>query len=290
MRSSEQSRFNRARPFYTKAVLASLLLLIPHSSFLTASDKKQKAELFEPGAHYYKAKGSGVSVEWVVKQKTVPEGTDFTATLVITGATNPSEIEKPDLKNLPAFADRFVIINVPDSAPAPDAKEVHFTYKLRPRNRKVDKVPALEFYYYNPAAVPEKRFPKTVARSVALTVTDPPPVAPLPPVPLEAPEFLFTNETGPDVPGSPPIVRCVKGWTAIMLFGPLAALGWYLVWRRIYPDAARLARMRRSRVARRALDAIRKAARTPDPPATIGNAVLGYLRMRFPLPESAATP
>ncbi|MCI0705385.1 MAG: hypothetical protein L0241_30360, partial [Planctomycetia bacterium] len=208
----------------------------------------------------------------------------------ITGATNPTGIEKPDLKQLPAFAERFTITDVRDTPPLPDAKEVRFTYKLRPRNRSVNRVPRLEFYYLNRAAAQDKQYPKTAAKSVAITVTEPPVVIPPPPVPLEAPEFLFTNETGPDVLGSSPHVPGMKGWAVMILVGPLVALGWYLVWRRIFPDAARLAKLRRSRAARRALETIRKAARTHDPPATIAAAVLGYLRTRFPLPESASTP
>jgi len=51
-----------------------------------------------------------------------------------------------------------------------------------------------------------------------------------------------------------------------------------------------MARLRRSRAARRALDAIRRAARSPDPAATIFSAVMGYLRARFPLAPSVATP
>ena len=87
-----------------------------------------------------------------------------------------------------------------------------------------------------------------------------------------------------------PFVPCRWAWSAAALFGPLAAGAWFLAWRRIYPDAARAARMRRSRAARRATDAIRKSGRAPDPPAAIAAAVLGYLRTRFPLPESAVTP
>jgi hypothetical protein len=58
----------------------------------------------------------------------------------------------------------------------------------------------------------------------------------------------------------------------------------------VYPDAARLARLRRGRAARRATDIIRQAAQTPDPAGTIAAAVLGYLQARFHLPQGAATP
>jgi hypothetical protein len=165
---------------------------------------------------------------------------------------------------------------------------VRFAYKLRPRNRSVEQVPALTFYYFNPAAAPgsKKRFPYTIADSVPITVTDPPPK---PAVPMPEADRLFHVTTGPEVLGSP-FVPCRWAWGAAALFGPLAALGWFLVWRRVYPDARRLAMLRRSRAARRATDAIRKAGRTPDPPATIAGAVLGYLRTRFPIPESAVTP
>jgi hypothetical protein len=102
-------------------------------------------------------------------------------------------------------------------------------------------------------------------------------------------DHLFHVATGPEVLRTP-FVPCQWAWLAVGLFGPLAAGAWFLVWRRIYPDAARMAHIRRSRAARRALDAIRKSGRTLDPPATIAAAVLSYLRTRFPLPESAVTP
>ena len=100
---------------------------------------------------------------------------------------------------------------------------------------------------------------------------------------------LFHVATGPEVLNAP-FVPCRWAWLAAALFGPLSAGVWFLVWRRIFPDASRLAHLRRSRAARRATDAIRRANRTSDPPATIANAVLAYLRTRFPLPESAVTP
>jgi hypothetical protein len=92
------------------------------------------------------------------------------------------------------------------------------------------------------------------------------------------------------VPRESAFEPCGWAWGAAALFGPLAAGAWFLAWRRAYPDAARLAQLRRSRAARRAIDGIRRAARTADPPAAIAAAVLEYLRDRFPLPQSAVTP
>ncbi len=254
--------------------------------FLTANGQPA---FFEPKEDYYKAKGRSVRVKWEVEPTTVQVSRNFSVTMVVTGAQNPTEIVKPDLRKLKAF-DVFKVTDVSDPPRDAQAKEARFAYKLAPRNTSVKEVPELKFHYFNPSAAPgAKQFPSTRAEAVEITVLEPPKVE-RPVVPLDAPEFLFHAATGPDVLGSGPQVPCRWAWLAAGCFGPLAAFGWLLVWRRVYPDAARLARMRRSRAARRANDTIRKASRTPDPPATIANAVLGYLRARFPLPESAATP
>jgi hypothetical protein len=242
---------------------------------------------FEPKEHFYKAKGGAVGVTWEVPRPTVEEGAELVATLVVSRATNPTEVVRPDLKALPAFADAFAVTDVPEPPPKADAKEVRFGYKLKPRNRSVAEVPALEFYYFNPSAAPNKsQFRMTMADAVPIAVTAPPRP---PSSALAEPDRLFEVATGPAVLDAP-FVPCDWAWLAAALLGPLAACAWYLAWRRLFPGAARLAHLRRSRAARRAREAIRRADRTPDPPAAVAAAVLGYLRTRFPLPESAATP
>jgi hypothetical protein len=272
-------------------VLAGLLLVVPPFCLGTAIGK---AEPFEPTEHYYKAKGIGLHVRWDVPQTTVEEGHDLIATLVIGSqkypVLNPTEVVRPDLKKLPEFADRFTITDVKEPSRKVSDKELRFTYKLRPRNRNVDQIPTFKFAFFNPAAAPGPRqFPTTRAESISITVTDPPkPVAPVP-VPMVEADRLFRVATGPEVLTAP-FVPGRWAWVVAGLLGPLVCVAWFFAWRRIYPDAARMAHLRRSRAARRALDAIRKSGRTPDPPATIAAAVLGYMRMRWPLPESAVTP
>lgn len=272
------------RSRFRAAILACLLLLTLHP-FPVASAKQPP--FFEPKEGYYKAKAFySVQVKWDVPTTTVVEGRDLNATLVISGAVNPTEIEKPDLKKVRAF-DLFEVIDVSDPPRTPQDKEVHFNYKLRPRNRTVTQVPWLDFRFFSLGAPPGKdpyRF--TRADSVPITVTEPPPK---PVVPMTEADHLFHITTGPDVLRSS-FTPCKWAWMAATLFGPLVATAWYLVWRRIFPDPARMAMLRRSRAARRATDTIRKANRTPDPPVTISVAVLSYLRTRFPLPESAVTP
>jgi hypothetical protein len=264
-----------------------LLVLCVVCPLLTAHGPLLAQPIFgEPLEDYYKAQGRGIRVKWFVPQTTVVEGHDLNVTLVIIGATNPTTVEKPDLSKIPKFAERFAITPESDEPRTPKDQDVRFNYKFRPRNRNVTQIPALKFYYYNPSAAPGKQFPYTMPDSMDITVTEPPKP---PKVAMWEADHLFHVSSGPEVLHAP-FVPCQWAWLAAGLFGPLAALGWFLVWRRIFPDAARMTQLRRSRAARRATDAIRSANRTPDPPATIANAVLGYLRMRFPLPESAVTP
>jgi hypothetical protein len=242
----------------------------------------------QPTTHFYRAKGGHIRVEWKLNRTTIPEDEELVATLIITGATNPRDIIRPDLWKLDAFVTRFVIAETQDTPPA-NAKEVRFTYHLRPRNRSVDKLPTLPFHYYNPAAAAGKQFPLTTAREVRITVTAPQPRVQAPAIPLGGPEWLLAYTPRP-VSLARPTISPAWLWIAVALAGPLAALAWYGAWRRIYPDATRLARMRRSRAARRANDEIRRANRAVDPPAAIAAAILGYLRARFPLGTAAATP
>ena len=167
---------------------------------------------------------------------------------------------------------------------------MRFTYRLRPRNRSVDKLPTLAFHYYNPAAaVNGKEFPLTTAKEVPISVLAPRPKPEPPALPLSEPEWLLSDTPRP-VALKPPMAIGAWLWLSIALDGPLVALAWYAAWRRIYPNAAHLALMRRTRAARRAADAIQRASHAPDPPAAIAAAVLGYLRARFPLTSAATTP
>jgi hypothetical protein len=242
----------------------------------------------QPTAHFYRAQGTQVRVAWQLDRTAVPEDEEIVATLVISGATNPREIVRPDLRQLDPFESRFIITDNRDPAPAADAKEVRFSYRLRPRNRSVDRFPTLLFHYYNPAMAREKAFPLLTAKvEERITVTAPRPKAQAPVLPLGEPEWLLAYEPRPAAPASGALA---PSWLVLGLLGPVAGGAWYLAWRRIYPDGARLARMRRTRAARRAIAAFRRSPAASDPPAVVAAALLGYLRSRFPMPAGAATP
>jgi hypothetical protein len=211
------------------------------------------------------------------------------ATLAVRGADNPGDVKRPELAKLAAYAERFQVEDAPASAAA-GANEVAFAYKLRPRNRGVDRLPSLDFYYLNPAVKVGNPFQKTRAVGVDLVVTAAAPKARPPAVPLAEPDRLFAVETGPRVLDGEPFAPGPGAWAGLTAVAVLAPVGWYAAWRIAYPDAVRLARRRRSRAARRALAAVRAAGRAADPAGACAAAVLGYLRARYPLPAGADTP
>jgi hypothetical protein len=247
-----------------------------------------------------KVRGRGVTFTWELDRTEVPEDGALTATLVVAGEVlqDPNGIPRPDLGKLPAFKERFrQIENVPGPTVQPDAKRVTFAYRLRPRAVGESGLPAMSFEYYNLASAnpehPQKDPGHQTARFKGLRfhvvpaakITPPPPV-----VRLDAPESAFEAVTGPQVFRREPFAPDAWTWAAAFALAPVLAIAWFAVWRRLYPDAARLARLGRRRAARRAADAIRRAGHTPDPAGAVAAAVLGYLQSRFPLPPGADTP
>lgn len=258
--------------------------------FFSLDAASAQLPLFEPQEGYYKAKGTRVSATWSVDRTEIPEDGTLLATLTVRGVTNPREIVRPDLRKLKEFTEQFRSIeDVGDGGG--DEKEVQFVYRLRPRNRDTNRLPGLDFFFLKPGGG-DKPFENARARGINLSVTAAAPklAAKLPPVAMTEPDTLFAITTGPVVTGSAQFVPGTWAWLALAAFGPLAAWAGVIAWRRIYPDSARQALIRRSRAARRALEAVAVAHKTPDPSAAITNAVLHYVRHRFPLPAGADTP
>jgi hypothetical protein len=208
--------------------------------------------------------------------------------------------DRPDLRKLPAFKNRFVIQDVPardlfGARPGEHAWE--FNYLLKPRSPEVTEIPPLLFAYYKPGVVPvHKGYWTTATPSIPLKVT-PRSRAIVPTAggdPLRAPERFYHITEGVAVLGNDDGLAQPRKWTiTLLLLGPpLLALGWYWVWRRRYPNAARLAQIRRSRAALQALHALH-AVKDAEPAARARQAakvVDAYLRDRFALTGSAPTP
>jgi hypothetical protein len=215
---------------------------------------------------------------------------------VVVKATGP--VRRPprriDLRQVPAFAKDFYFVDPAGGGTRqPDAKTWEFVYELKPRRTDVTEVPGVPFVFYNPAIRPA-----TADKAFQRLYTDPIPLRVRPhevfAVPLHAPEGAFQLATGPGLfarvaPWQPP---GLAGSLLLLLAPPLLCAAWYVAWRRLYPDAARRAHLRRSRAARQALGRLHRAARLPAGPraARAAAVVAGYLHERVDLHAAEPTP
>src|SRR5262249_3838370 len=158
---------------------------------------------------------------------------------IITGAANPEQIERPDLKQLPDFATRFHIDDLPEDAP-PKGERI-FRYRLRPKSERVREIPPLLFHYWNPrlsyfatTATPEQLVLKVTPRAPTIGAG-----------PLEAPDFLLESPNHHDLRKEHwPDESWIAVQSAAILIPPLLFLLWYAYWRSRYPSAAKLAQLR----------------------------------------------
>lgn len=237
--------------------------------------------------------GKGMTVEWSAP-KTVSRDTEFTLTLIVRGAANPHELVRPDLRKFDEFKQRFQLLDKPDhSEPTadPSAQEARFNYRLVPRAVGDVDVPRLVYLYYRPKAAEMDRFQTIGAKSLRIKITEPAPksIATGLATPIEAPEEFFTLTEEEPSAWSPGLFAWLLPVAAI----PFVVLFWLLVWQVYFPDAARLAKLRRNRATRMALDRLKKAPSSADPADPAGAAAFAfrqYLTARFGLPPSAQTP
>ena len=226
----------------------------------------------------------------------------FKVKVKVLGAGSSGQIKRPNLQRLPQFARQFAIKNGADRD-LPDEKAREFAYELRPRNTAVKQIPAVPFVYFNPRirpatqgyqwayapAIPILAKPRTAVAPAEVQTTFPI---------KDLPESVYQYTTGPNVllrqepfpwPGSILL--------SILALGPPALCAvWLALWQRAYPDAARVARQRRSRAARQALAALQTLGKS-EPEGQAQQAkeiVVAYLQERLdfhvlePTPEEVA--
>lgn len=241
--------------------------------------------------HFYGAVADrfAVSAAWSVDSARVPLGGEFVLSLTITNAANPAEIVRPKLGKDPRFTDTFRVVDLSDPPPTADSREVVFRYALTPRRVGQATVPALKFKYVrvNPAGG-VWRF-TAVAYPLAVTVT-PPAKSPGDAVPLDAPDGFFAAETDPRALAVPAVAPGPRAWLVPVALVPAVVAGWVVAWRRIFPDAARLAALRRTRAVRRVLDRLGSANHAADPTGEVAAAVRDYLVERYGVDPVARTP
>jgi hypothetical protein len=160
-----------------------------------------------------------------------------------------------------------------------------FAYELRPRHAYVIKIPALRLVYYDPSF---KAYQTAYAPAVPLTVKPRPQAKPPEElaVPVQGPAGVYELTTGPEV-----LSRQGTGWPLFLVLGlgpPVLCGLWYVLWRRRYPGAARLARQRRSRAAEQAIQGL--AALKGEGASQVAGLVARYLRQRLDLPAAEPTP
>jgi hypothetical protein len=202
---------------------------------------------------------------------------------------------RPTLADFPGFADAFYIEDVgPAEGKQPDRQTWEFAYRLKPKSTAVKAVPGFPFVFFRPGFQPPRFGYMTVyVKEIPITVT-PREAVPVPAKPVAGSEATFALADGDvlrhdsvgQMPG--PVVLVL-----MLLVPPLGCVAWYVVWRRLDPAAARLARRRRSRAAQEALkslDSIDRSRDAEEQARQAAAAVAHYLRQRLELPVVEPTP
>jgi hypothetical protein len=184
--------------------------------------------------------------------------------------------------------------NTPERTP--DAQTWEFDYKVKVLNESLKHIPTFAFIYYKPptSELVPGRFPTTYPEDVPLKVKAKPAAAAPPPPPIKAPEMIFELAETPRVLDGQRIARLPSAAVLIaaLLGPPLFGIGWYLLWRRWNPDAARRARIRQSLAARQALSALNALgpAEADQRAYRVARIAAGYLQQRLGLATAEPTP
>lgn len=227
--------------------------------------------------------GPPVTVAWSLGAPKVSLGGDIELTLTVKNAVNPAELARPNLAERPEWKEMFgAILDLP-GRPAGE-----FRYRLKPRNAGRFVLPTPKYRYYNPRLPDGRRFQVAFAQSPVLVVEPPRSIVePCVRIPLDAPTQFFEElpSTGEGSISPPQIL-----WWSLLAAALLAPPAWVAVWRRWNPDAARLAKIRRAKAVRAALDGLKKAERSSELAEDVAKIALRYLRERWRVPPSAQTP
>ena len=246
-------------------LLGILIALISPNTAYTADDDDDAPDVHripkvgQPASEFYNAAGSGVTLRLEATPTQLTTREWLTLKLTVGNLFNAPDIEKPSLKKLPDFA-TFQIEEGAELDSKIDPRVLDhrvFIYKLRPSSENVKLVPAIAFYYYDPkirvpAERPQLAFPKKYTNAIPIEVnsagTDDQP----PPTPLDVPDFATNLASGDALTVNH--ARSLNWlWQLVLIAPPLVAIGWVLAWRRLYPDSARLAQIRRNKAVRHAL-------------------------------------
>jgi hypothetical protein len=203
--------------------------------------------------------------------------------------------ERPDLHELPEFEESFFIEDRTDQDRADD-NSWEFVYQLKPRTTSVKAIQGFPLIYFQPGTLPaSKGYMTRWAPSIPLVVKPREDTIPTQDngslVPADVPATAYQFVDDPQVLRRDDSSNLPVAWISLLLLIPPAlCLGWYLTWKRLYPDAARLARQRRSKAAQRALNQLQRSFKTPIQAQQVTEIIAHYLRQRLDLPAGEPTP
>jgi hypothetical protein len=265
------------------------LTLLFLASSLAAQEDREEISIppVRPQDDFYDAAGRGITIRFEVEKRQVTALDWFALTLVVEKVENPEQMTVPDLRKLSEFRQRFDFKESPPKKRLGE-KRCEIVYIVRAKDDSVKQVPAFRFRYYSVGTDTGSLaldFPTTLSPSVPLKVR-PVEVPPSPVQPLEPAAFLVNPDDHLDLLATDPPPPEGDGFNPIWLIPPVLGGAWVLLWRWRYPDEARLARIRQSRAARRALARLLRSEGTK---ATV-TVFLEYLRERFGVEDWRTTP
>jgi hypothetical protein len=239
-----------------------------------------------PAEEFYLAAGRGISLRFSLESTELTTLDWVPLTLTLEKVQNPEAMQVPDLRLIADFRDRF---DFRDGLPSKQISgdRCVLVYTIRPRDATVTDVPPLRFRYYlvgSETGNLKLDFPLTVSPAIPIRVK--PPAEPIYSVQPIDPESLSKplTETEREL-----LLAKRNGSTIPLLFWfvpPLLAILWIAFSRWRNPTEARLARLRQSRAARRAIEQLHEVEEMDSRVRIFRE----YLGERFQVPSTATTP
>jgi len=249
-------------------ILISLLILLQ-----SPADEPTALERLTPD--FYGAVGKAVELEWQLNADAVDVGKPIRAILRVRGATNPAELIAPKAIFSNANAGFQVIVGPSTVVSAKASTMVEFAYDIVPNRAGKQELPSVKYAYYRPGFPEGRRFAVVYAEAKSFTATSPSTTVPKADAVRVPPELFEPNDGG-----LPP-------WATLMV---IAALPWWLyaantIHRRLFPDAAGLAVLHRSRAVGLCWRRLGKCHTATD----VRSALLEWLKSRHGLPTATTT-
>jgi len=294
-------------------VLTCCGLLLPAFAWADAPDPDEPPARGQPLS--FDASGGAVGSQFKVSLLVDPvemwEGDAATLTVRISSPRCTRPPKRPRLKLLwkdirpPLFDAKQPLLaieqpsgkaaDMPDRTPLPGIWE--FDYRIRPMKDTLTRLPPLRFDFYVPPSTPglPGKYEATYSNAMPLKVKAKAEVRIVPPPPIQVPDHILQIAEGPAVlrrQGGGHALPSLSLVVVCLLVPPLAGIGCYVAWRRLYPDAARRARIRQSQAARQALHALQKVG-TGDPGQRayrVSRIATSYMQARLGLPGAEPTP